>query len=580
MSGGHPSPFRPSLYPVHEFRFLVPADLQILREEVSVSSSEMTQVHPILRSQDATGPQGIDELPTRRGADPLVRNIFDLGVLDGCGGWDGNRSGPVGMHELSGASQLLVLFSLECLASFLNCQRSRCAPPLPHSPQPIHEDSLRHSAHPFGAQISKPTSTGHEFLPIACNPSGIAGVATASSNVGRSNGESGRPPRRDSHNAVEARRRHGINEAIRELAGLLPPKAEETGGKIDAAPIGVILKESVEYIRSLQQLVNAQVVRRQELERELQLLTLKDARAWKSWGQEECLKTLEEGHDSVVGYRAAFNTSPVAYVQELFGFPSRSRTNPAARKFQLRSIAVMLGNSPRFRLPARSLPRRESGLEHKGPKPVWESLESNYPAVRGFSQPFDAIVVATGRYNAPNIPNISGLEEWATNFPGSIIHSRQYRRPQPFVNETVLVVGGALSGVEIMRETAWKVYQSLRVEHTMMPEGRVRTPEATDWGAGIPAVNNQSREIREHQDLQRLKAGCCRMLRREPDQPLLFQDPATLIISATSAAVSPATKASCDRSYHEKSRNSPPPSKLVEGDIPDQPLNPRKIPRE
>ncbi|KAJ7900768.1 hypothetical protein B0H14DRAFT_3753151 [Mycena olivaceomarginata] len=273
MSGGHPSPFRPSLYPVHEFRFLVPADLQILREEVSVSSSEMTQVHPILRSQDATGPQGIDELPTRRGADPLVRNIFDLGVLDGCGGWDGNRSGPVGMQELSGASQLLVLFSLECLASFLNCQRSRCAPPLPHSPQPIHEDSLRHSAHPFGAQISKPTSTGHEFLPIACNPSGIAGVATASSN--NLEGLLGET----ATNAVEARRRHGINEAIRELAGLLPPKAEETGGKIDAAPIGVILKESVEYIRSLQQLVNAQVVRRQELERELQLLTLEDARA-------------------------------------------------------------------------------------------------------------------------------------------------------------------------------------------------------------------------------------------------------------------------------------------------------------
>ncbi|KAJ7713080.1 hypothetical protein B0H14DRAFT_2644972 [Mycena olivaceomarginata] len=276
MSGWRPSPFRPSLYPVHEFRFLGPADLQILREEGSFSSSEMTQVHPILLSEDATGPQGIDEVPTRGGADPLVRNIFDLGVLDGCGGWDGNRSGPVGMHELSGASQLLVLFSLECVASSLNCQRSRCAPPLPHSPQssaePTHEDSPRHSAHPFGAQISKPTNTGHEFLSIACNPSGIAGVATASSNVGRSNGESGRLRRRDSHNAVEARRRHGINEAIRELAGLLPPKAEETGGKIDAAPIGVILKESVEYIRSLQQLVSAQVVRRQELERELQLL--------------------------------------------------------------------------------------------------------------------------------------------------------------------------------------------------------------------------------------------------------------------------------------------------------------------
>jgi hypothetical protein len=46
----------------------------------------------------------------------------------------------------------------------------------------------------------------------------------------------------------------------------------------------------------------------------------------------------------------------------------RSRTNPAARKFQLRSIAVMLGNSRRFRLPARSLPRRESGLEPRATK--------------------------------------------------------------------------------------------------------------------------------------------------------------------------------------------------------------------
>ncbi|KAJ7804449.1 hypothetical protein B0H14DRAFT_3774460 [Mycena olivaceomarginata] len=38
------------------------------------------------------------------------------------------------------------------------------------------------------------------------------------------------------------------------------------------------------------------------------------------------------GHDSVVGYRAAFNTSPVAYVQELFGFPSRRFESPHHRK--------------------------------------------------------------------------------------------------------------------------------------------------------------------------------------------------------------------------------------------------------
>ncbi|KAJ7862518.1 hypothetical protein B0H14DRAFT_3107725 [Mycena olivaceomarginata] len=193
--------------------------------------------------------------------------------------------------------------------------------------------------------------------------------------------------------------------------------------------------------------------------------------------------------------------------------------------------------------------------EHRGPRPVWESLESNSPApeqqIAGFPWPrgtpwslphrmlarylrafasfhgvnsndgnpdvfystrvervdkhydetgrengwtlilkrlertgptsgkatwwkedFDAIVVATGRCNAPNIPNISGLQEWADKFPGSIIHSRQYRRPEPYTNESVLVVGGALSGVEITREinpTAWRVYQSVRAANPLVP---------------------------------------------------------------------------------------------------------------
>jgi hypothetical protein len=36
------------------------------------------------------------------------------------------------------------------------------------------------------------------------------------------------------------------------------------------------------------------------------------------------------------------------------------------------------------------------------------------------------------------------------------------------------------------------------IEHMLSPEGRVRTLEVTDWRAGIPTVNNQSREMREH----------------------------------------------------------------------------------
>ncbi|RDB31080.1 Flavin-containing monooxygenase ustF2 [Hypsizygus marmoreus] len=81
---------------------------------------------------------------------------------------------------------------------------------------------------------------------------------------------------------------------------------------------------------------------------------------------------------------------------------------------------------------------------------------------------FDAVVVATGRYNAPNVPNIAGLKAWADKFPGRISHSRTYRHPEPFANKTVLVVGAATSGGEISRELVphtTKIYQSIRPDN-------------------------------------------------------------------------------------------------------------------
>ncbi|KAG6825285.1 hypothetical protein H0H92_004160 [Tricholoma furcatifolium] len=82
------------------------------------------------------------------------------------------------------------------------------------------------------------------------------------------------------------------------------------------------------------------------------------------------------------------------------------------------------------------------------------------------TEDFDAVVVATGRYNAPNVPNIPGLSEWANHFPGHLVHSRQYRRPEEYANKTVLIVGAATSGGEISRDLnkdVRKIYQSVRV---------------------------------------------------------------------------------------------------------------------
>ncbi|KAJ1655619.1 hypothetical protein IWQ61_004664 [Dispira simplex] len=69
--------------------------------------------------------------------------------------------------------------------------------------------------------------------------------------------------RRESHNAVERRRRDNINEKIQELCVLLPENYTEGPGKPNK---GVILRRSVEYIRQLQQLVQQQNQRIQDLE--------------------------------------------------------------------------------------------------------------------------------------------------------------------------------------------------------------------------------------------------------------------------------------------------------------------------
>lgn len=59
-----------------------------------------------------------------------------------------------------------------------------------------------------------------------------------------------------------------------------------------------------------------------------------------------------------------------------------------------------------------------------------------------------AIVVATGIVSNPYVPEIPRRD----TFKGRIIHSVDYRRPQPFANERVLVVGAGNSSGEICAE--------------------------------------------------------------------------------------------------------------------------------
>jgi cation diffusion facilitator CzcD-associated flavoprotein CzcO len=62
----------------------------------------------------------------------------------------------------------------------------------------------------------------------------------------------------------------------------------------------------------------------------------------------------------------------------------------------------------------------------------------------------DGVIVATGIVSQPFVPEIPGRER----FGGMVLHSVDYRRPDPFVGKRVLIVGVGNSGGEIGSELA------------------------------------------------------------------------------------------------------------------------------
>ncbi|KAK4956059.1 monooxygenase [Elasticomyces elasticus] len=64
-------------------------------------------------------------------------------------------------------------------------------------------------------------------------------------------------------------------------------------------------------------------------------------------------------------------------------------------------------------------------------------------------QVYDAVVVASGHFNVPYVPNINGIKAWNEKYPGVILHSKFYRRPEEYKGKKVVVVGNSASGIDI-----------------------------------------------------------------------------------------------------------------------------------
>ncbi|KAJ6578588.1 FAD/NAD-P-binding domain-containing protein [Mycena sp. CBHHK59/15] len=109
-----------------------------------------------------------------------------------------------------------------------------------------------------------------------------------------------------------------------------------------------------------------------------------------------------------------------------------------------------------------------------------------------FTEDFDAVVIATGPYVSPHVPDIAGIVDWSQardvdSEKYSIYHSQGYRRPERYANKTILIVGASVSASEIARDIApytKRIIASIRPHENLHPfqlRSVVRFPNITQF---------------------------------------------------------------------------------------------------
>lgn len=69
-----------------------------------------------------------------------------------------------------------------------------------------------------------------------------------------------------------------------------------------------------------------------------------------------------------------------------------------------------------------------------------------------WEEQFDAVIVASGHYNVPLIPDVVGLETAFKLHPTKFEHSKSFRNADDYVNKKVVVVGGNVSAADAVSD--------------------------------------------------------------------------------------------------------------------------------
>lgn len=110
---------------------------------------------------------------------------------------------------------------------------------------------------------------------------------------------------------------------------------------------------------------------------------------------------------------------------------------------------------------------------------------------------FDAVIVGSGSFNTPFLPDFPGLKSWVAKYPGSVLHSRNYRAPDAFAGKTIVVVGCEASGKDIAEASvpiARKVYGVVR-NLDSLAEFKKDTTSGITWVGALKSFDPNSKSI-------------------------------------------------------------------------------------
>lgn len=97
-----------------------------------------------------------------------------------------------------------------------------------------------------------------------------------------------------------------------------------------------------------------------------------------------------------------------------------------------------------------------------------------------YSEIFDAVLVATGRFNFPFIPYIENMQRFILDHPNCVSHTKAYRNTNEFENKKVLLVGSSISAVDLLQyliptcKEVWLSFNSSKI--TAQPQARNDSP--------------------------------------------------------------------------------------------------------